>query len=481
MSELMHNHATFARRVGALALAVALAGCASVAKDPPQLDLPPLTAPDTLALDEWWKRFNDPQLDKLVAEALANNLDLATAMARVDAARALVTTSQGPLFPSLTGNVDAGRARISQSTTYAVPGVQTVGNDYRAGVTASYELDLWGKYRNANKAARDDLLASAYARETVRTSVAATTASAYFTLQALDAELKLLLETARYRKDALDLQRDRYDAGVIGEYDFRASEAEYASVIADVATARRMVATAESALATVLGRSPREVFTPTIVRDPTLKLYVTVPPLAGDLPSDLLARRPDIRQVEAQIAAANLRIDVARADYFPSIALTGTYGSESGALSALFSGPAAVWSIGAGLAQPLLNFQTIKGNVELTTAQRDLLLVTYTQTVQSAFRDAHDAIAENTYSRDALAAQTQRANALASALELSTLRYQSGYSPYLEVLDAQRQLLQAQTLQIEAAKNLRQSFVDLAKALGGGWDYRADAAALTSK
>lgn len=464
------------RKLLAIGLLALLAGCASTRKDAPTLELPPLTGSANISLERWWTAFNDPQLDGLVDEALAHNLDLATAMARVDAARALVTSSEAPLFPSLTGRVDGARSRASQLTTYAVPGVSTVSNDVRVAVQAAYELDLWGKYRNANMAAQRDLLATGYARETVRTAVAATTVQAYFTLQANDAQLALLLETLKYRVDTLALQRDRLQAGVIGDYDFRTSEAEYQSVLGDVAVAKRLVAESESGLAVVLGRSPRDVFTPSIIRDPTLTMYTSVPTIPNDLPSDLLARRPDIRQVEAQLNAANLRIDVARADYFPSISLTGLYGSEASSLSNLFMGPAAVWSLGAGLAQPLLNYQTIKGNVEVTTARRDLLLITYTQTVQGAFRDTHDALSANQTTREALAAQSARAAALASALELSNLRYSSGYSGYIEVLDAQRQLLQAQTLQIIAARNLRLSLVDLARALGGGWDYKTDVA-----
>jgi len=163
---------------------------------------------------------------------------------------------------------------------------------------------------------------------------------------------------------------------------------------------------------------------------------------------------------------------VARANYFPSISLTGNFGSESGLLKNLFSGPAMIWSIGAGLAQPLFGLVLIKADVELKTAQRDEVVVNYRQTVQSAFKDTHDALVANQTTRDALAAQTERKNKLQRALDLANDRYKSGYSPYLEVLDAQRQLLQAQTLQILAARDVRLAVVDLAKALGGGWDYK---------
>ena len=201
-----------------------------------------------------------------------------------------------------------------------------------------------------------------------------------------------------------------------------------------------------------------------------------VPTLPEGLPSNLLARRPDIRTAEAQLAGANRRIDVARADYFPSLSLTGSYGSESAALKNLFTGPAAIWSIGAALVQPLIGLKAIEANVEAKTAQRDQTVISYQQTVQVAFKETHDALSANQTTREALAAQTERVNRLQRAVELADLRYRSGYSPYLEVLDAQRQLLQAQTLQINAARDVRLAVVDLAKAMGGGWEYSATVA-----
>jgi multidrug efflux system outer membrane protein len=197
-----------------------------------------------------------------------------------------------------------------------------------------------------------------------------------------------------------------------------------------------------------------------------------VPTLPAGLPSQMLERRPDIRDAEKLLAAANQRIDVARANYFPAVTLTGSLGSESALLKNLFSGPAMIWSIGAGLVQPLVGLTLVKADVDLKTALRDESVVNYRQTVQAAFRDTHDALVANQTTRDALAAQTERKDKLQRALDLANLRYTSGYSPYLEVLDAQRQLLQAQTLQILAARDVRLAVVDLAKALGGGWDYK---------
>ena len=454
------------------ALAIALAGCASTPTNPPQLDLPSTTAQVQPSLARWWTDFNDATLDKLEDEALANNLDLRLAIAHIESARAQVTLSQAPLFPIVDLGVSANRSRLSQQTPTLPPGINPYVNDYNVGLRASYEVDLWGKYRTSTRAAQNDLLASQYGRETVRTVVAADTARFYFNLLAADAQLALLQDTLKTREESVVLQTERYEAGIIGDYDLATAKAERSNVAADVAVAKRAVAELESALAALLGRSPREVFTPDVARSVAMSWGTVVPTIPSGIPSDILARRPDIQQAEAQLAAADMRIDVARADYFPSLSLTGSYGSEAAGLRNLFSGPALIWSIGAAIAQPIIGFKAIEANVEAKTAARDELIVGYTKTVQSAFRDAHDALSANETTREALAAQTERKDQLSRALELSDLRYRSGYSPYLEVLDSQRQLLQAQTLQIVAARNVRLAVVDLAKALGGGWDYQ---------
>lgn len=454
------------------ALGALIAGCATTTPTaPPAVDLPAPTTSE-LHLERWWANFNDPALTSLVDEALLHNLDLQAAIARIETARAQVKLAQSDLYPSLSLGANAARTRSTQVGTNPLPpGFSATGNDIRIALNASYEVDLWGKYRTATRAAQNDLLATQYARETVQTVVAAEVARAYFGLLAADAQLRLLRDTLALRNETVTLQTDRAQAGVIGEYDLSQAQAERAAVVADIATAQRAVAQFESALAALTGRSPRDVYTPNVVRSATPAALVSVPTVPDGLPSNVLERRPDVRQLEKQLVAASLRIDRARADYFPSLSLTGALGTESGALRHLFSGPAFIWSLGAGLAQPLIGLKAIEANVDAQTARREEIVVSYRQTVQAAFRDVHDALAANETTRQALAAQSERREHLQRAVELSDLRYKSGYSPYLEVLDAQRQLLQAQTLQILAARDVRFALVDLAKALGGGWEY----------
>lgn len=456
----------------ALALALFLAACASTPPPPPTLDLPAATAGD-LKLDRWWTAFGDPTLDQLVDEAVAHNLDLAAAIARVEYGRAAVLLAQSDLYPTVDLAIDASRNRSTTVGSNPLPpGFSPYSTNLGVGLQASYEVDLWGKYRTATAAARQDLMATEFARETVRTMVEADTARYYFNLLAADVQLRVLQDTLKLRDESVALQKDRYQAGVIGEYDLRTAEAERAAVAGDIALAKRIQTEFESALAVLLGRSPREVFAPAIARDVELARALTVPTLPSGVPSDLLVRRPDIQRAEAQLAASNLRIDVAKDDYYPAISLTGSYGTQAGALKNLFTGPSIAWGLAASLLQPLLNLKAIEANVDAQTARRNEALVNYTQAVQLAFRDAHDALSANDTTREALAAQAERATKLQQALELSRLRYAAGYSPYLEVLDAQRQLLQAQTLQIVAARNVRLSLVDFAKAVGGGWEYK---------
>jgi multidrug efflux system outer membrane protein len=458
--------------VALLALTLALAGCIITPTNPPTLDLPATSNTDP-ALERWWVGFGDPDLNALEDEALAANLDLRAAIARIDLARSAVLLAQTDLYPNI--KLDAGGNK-ERSTTVGTnplpPGFSPLTKDYRVAFDASYELDLWGKYRNNTRAAQNDLLASQYAREIVRTTVAAQVAQTYFSLLATDAQLKLLQDTLGTREETVKLQKDRLEGGVIGQFEFSQAEAERAAVVADIAVTKRAIAQYESALAVLLGRSPKDVYTPIVKRDVEVARLLAVPTIPEGLPSDILERRPDIKSVEKELAAADIRIDVARADYFPKISLTGSYGTEAGALANLFSGPSLIWALAGTIAQQVIGVRAITANVEAKTANRDLVTVQYVQTVQAAFKDVHDALAANQNTRDALAAQTVRADKLNEALGFANDRYISGYSAYLEVLDTQRTLLQAQTLQIVAARDVRLATIDLAKALGGGWEYK---------
>jgi len=471
------------RRLLSIAVAAIVAGCAVTQPVPPKYDLPPgsATAAQNELLQHWWTAFNDPVLTALIEEAFNNNLDIKVALTRIDAARSSVLLAQSDLIPSVDLNANAGRSRVSaKSSPPLPPGTQLASNNFAVSLGLTYELDVWGKYRAGLLAASNDLAASRYYNETVRITVAGDVATTYFRLRAADAELIVLRDTLKLRTDTVQLQRDRFEGGIIGEYDLRLAEAERSAVVADIARTERAIGQLESAIATLTGRSPREVFTPAVARGSSIDDVTEVPELPPGLPSGLLERRPDIRRTEALFAASDLRIQEARANYFPTFNLTGAYGFESAVLSSLFNPAAAVWNIGLGLVQPVFGLKAIEAQVELTTARRDEITAQYAQTVQVAFREVHDSLVANRAARDILAAETDRRNQVAKAYEVALLRYDAGRTSFLEVIDAQRQLLAAETLRIEAARDAKVSIVDFAKSLGGGWSPDQYTAAVTS-
>ena len=245
----------------------------------------------------------------------------------------------------------------------------------------------------------------------------------------------------------------------------------------DIARAKSAIGQYETAVAILTGRSPQAVFTPDVARGSAIDAATAVPPLPTGLPVEVIGRRPDIRRSEALLAGSELRIQQARADYFPSFKLGAYFGSEAATMGTLFTGPAGIWSIGLGLLQPLLALKAIEAQVELAKSNNDRAMVEYLQTVQVAFGEVRNALVTNTSSREVLAAETARRDQVAKALEVAMLRYNAGRTSFLEVIDAQRSLLAAETLRIAAALDAKLSTVDFARALGGGWNPAQVAAA----
>jgi multidrug efflux system outer membrane protein len=456
------------RKLLALAIAAALTACASVERGPPPVDLPATNAAPVPGIDRWWTQFNDAQLTALIEEALAANLDLRIAVARIEEARANLQLARSYQIPSLDADASVARSRRSDAVEPRFPGPK-ISSHYSAGITAAYEVDVWGRLAAGTRAAQSIVLSTAYGAEVIRTVLAAQVASAYFQLLGLDAELRLSRDTLATRVESVRLQKERYDAGLIGDYELRLADAERATVAASVPPLERAVAQTEAALAVLAGRSARGVFMPVVQRDAQLKVDDAGPVVPDGLPSDILARRPDIRQAEADLAAANARITEARAQYFPALSLTARLGSESSELSDLFSGPSAVWSIAGSVFQPIFGAGRIASQVDAATSRREQAEYAYVRTVQAAFRDAHDALVAHRTARDSYLAQEDRRTQFAEALRLSELRYRAGYVSYIEVLDNQRNLLEAERQRILALRARQSALVDVYKALGGGW------------
>ncbi|MEO8186054.1 MAG: efflux transporter outer membrane subunit [Burkholderiaceae bacterium] len=452
----------------AIAVAATLGACATPETKLPALDLPEPTATQFAGIERWWLQFNDPQLTTLVEEALAANLDLRIAISRVDEARASVQIARSALFPQVDAYAGAGRSRASRATEFVFVG-PVISDTITVGVQASYEVDLWGRVRSGRNASEAQLLATRYSVETVRTVLAAQVAATYFALRGFDAELKITRDTLGTRAENVKLQKQRFDAGLVGDYELRLSEAERSAVAAQIPALERAVAQTEAALAVLAGRSPRLVYTPTIARGIDMATASLGPEVPAGLPADLLARRPDIQSAEANLVASDFRIAQARAQYYPSLILTGSFGSESSDLSDLFTAPASVWSIAANLLQPIFNAGRIAAQVDTATARRQQAEINYVQSVQAGFRDAHDALIAHRTARDAFVAQDERRKQLVDALQLSDQRYKAGYSSFIDVLDNQRNLLDAERARVNALRDRQTALVNLYKALGGGW------------
>ena len=467
---------------------VALAALLSSCTVGPDYGRPPVETPAAYRFSQataqavadtgWWQGFHDPVLSSLVDEALRNNLDVQIAAARVDAFLGAYVTTRSALFPQVAISpafpVQAARQRGSRiSTPQVVPGsVSTEYSTYQAGLTASWEIDLWGKVRRRTEAARADVWANEEARRGIVLSVAANAAAGYVALRDLDRRLQIAHETERSRFDSLELFRKRFAGGVISQLELAQVTSEYEAAVAAIPNYEAQIARQETALSLLLGRNPGA-----IARGRAIDELTPIPIPAG-LPSELLDRRPDVREAEQQLISANAQIGAAKALYFPSISLTGAFGAVSTALGDLFTGPARTWSFAAGLTAPIFNAGAIAGQVQQAEAGQRLALANYDKTVQAAFGDVEDALIVTQKSREILAAQQRQVTALADYRRLARLRYDNGYTSYIEVLDAERSLFEAQIAYTQQQDVVLTSLIGIYKAMGGGW---VDAAAALSR
>jgi multidrug efflux system outer membrane protein len=419
---------------------------------------------------QWWKGFQDPVLDALMQEAAANSQDLVLATARVNEARATLDQNKANLYPTVDLNAAATRKRISENTATYSSAIAPVSDDRLVGLNASYEIDFWGKYAKADEAARARLLSQSAARATVLTTLYSNVAQSYFALRAFDVQTQLAEATLVTRQENVRLQKRRLDAGLIGQLDFSQAESEAASVLATLQAARQNRSNAESALAALLGRKPADILQPKVVRGETLGDLYARQAVPGNLPADLISRRPDIVAAEQNLIAANADIGQARSAYFPKISITAGVGQQSAEMANLFDPASLFWNMVGNLAQPVFRAGAIGALVAASNARQQQALAQYTQSVQSAFRDVHDAMNNVDAGKDIATTTAQRIAALRETLRLSEMRYKAGYSSYLEVLSAQRDLSQAESALVDVQRSQLASLVSLYKAVGGGWD-----------
>src|SRR5260221_8710304 len=404
------------RKLSILGFAFLLAACAGLKPDytKPAVDLPAgwrdAPADGVQARDaRWWKVYGDPVLDRLVDEALAHNANVILAIARVDEARAALSATSADQRPQVNASANRSRTRVSQrGPTPLAPGFNPESNDTRVAVGVSYEIDLWGRLRNATQAARADLLATEAARETVLITLTSDVAQAYFALRAFDGQLDATRRSLAARSEALGMQKRRFDVGDISEFDYRQLQADVAAERALLPVLELQRAQQENALAVLLGNSPRAIYEGALEAgsDPEGRTVAIVVP-AG-LPSDLLLRRPDLVQAEQTLIAANARVAVARAAYFPALSLTGYLGSESVALSDLFTRPAGIWQAALPAGQPICPRGRIDAQVQAAGARERQALAQDQLAIQNAFRDLRDALRAQAKAPEQLDAPSQR-------------------------------------------------------------------------
>lgn len=463
---LPHSENIRPRQASVLLLALALGGCASKA---PTLErpAPPVAAsfPGTVtAAPElapassvaWQKFFGDARLKKLIALALENNRDLRLALLNIEQARAQFDLRRADQWPTL----NAGISGLRQPT--AAGGISS---SYSAGVlVTAYEVDLFGRVRSLADAALAQYLATEEARKAVQISLLAAVANGYFALQGDEELLRVTQQTLLTREDSHRLIKLRFDHGASSQIDLRQAESLLESARVTLAQATRQRALDQNALVLLLGQSLPDELPPGL----PITAAASMPELPVGLPSQVLVRRPDVRQAEQQLIAANASIGAARAAFFPRVALTGSLGAASSELSALFSNGLA-WSFAPQLLQPIFDAGRNQANLKLSEVNRDIAVAQYERAIQSAFREVADALAGRATLGQQLRAQQAQLRAEQDRHRLAELRYRNGAASYLDVLDAQRSLFTAQQAQVQTQTQYLQNQVTLYRVLGGGW------------
>jgi len=463
------------------AAAIITAGCmAGPDYRRPEVDVPPAyrgaealptatTAP-TFGDLEWLKVFPDPDLEKLIRTALMQNYDLRVAAARILQAQSQVTIARSPIFPAVDGSVTGpynaytGSERPSPDSTFQP----------QAGFGVAWELDFWGKFRRSTEAAQAQLLASEDGRYAVMATLVTDIAQAYLTLRALDLTLEISNRTVTSRTKSLELVQARLDGGVAGILDVRQAETLLYTATKSIPETQRLIEQQENFINILLGQNPGP-----IARGRPLDQQIAAPTLPPGLPTELLTRRPDIRAAEQQLVAANAEIGVAKSLLYPQVTLSGFAGAGSSTISGANFGPYGVFSALPAITLPLFNAGRLRANVDFNEALALEAALRYQQTLQQAFREVSDALVDVRKRREFREQQELLVNALDDAAQVATLRYEGGVASYLEVLDTERQLFDAERDLVQERRDESASVIRLYKALGGGWEVDAPPVAVS--
>ncbi len=416
----------------------------------------------------FWEELGDPVLDALIVQALENNKDLKTAMWRVCEYYGRFEIANSARFPQINSQGSVLKERFPESSFFP-PGFDPITPNYQYLFSLAYEIDFWGRVRNTSKAAFEELLAQVENRRTVVLTLVSEVANSYLRLRELDRELEISYATERDREEYVKIARMRFLGGLTSEIELEQAISVLEETRADIVALQTKIPLEENLLSLLLGESPT-----CIVRGCAINQFCLPPCIPAGLPSDLLERRPDIMAAENELIAANARIGVARAEFFPKISLVGTFGGESFKFNQLFNKPARAWSLGAEYMQAIFTGGRLTGQVKTAVAVRQELLYTYEQTILTAFKEVSDALISHTNSLELVEVEKKRVAAVAEYLKLAWLRYYDGQTDYLTVLDAERQLFRAEIALARAQADIFLSLVDIYKSVGGGWVWEAD-------
>jgi len=457
------------RRAGPLlVLAAAVAGCTVVGPnyERPTVDSPPAWRIDyaqsaDVANTLWWRQFDDPVLDGLIEQALRDNRDLRIAAARIDQFIGQLGSTRAQFYPQVGYGADASRNRASEATL--PPGSDLYSSLYSGALSASWQIDLFGRVQRQSEAAQAQVYASEQGRRGVVLSLASSVAASYVLLRGLDRQLEIAQATERNYADTRDIFAKRFRGGVVSQVEVQQVESQYRQAQAAIPSLEQQVAALENLISTLLGGNPGP-----IPRGKTIDA-LGMPPVPGALPSSLLERRPDVLQAEQTLVAANANVGVAQSLYYPTISLTGVLGLSSAALGDFLGSAAATGSLAAGLTGPIFTFGAIEGQVASAEAAQRLALASYQQVVLQAFRETNDALVGTEKGRQAAAAQSRRVAALREYARLSKLKFDNGYAGYLEVLYAQNELFVSELAAVQSQVEAYTQLIAVYKAMGGGW------------
>jgi multidrug efflux system outer membrane protein len=460
----------------AAAIAAALLASCTMGPDyaRPTVDAPATFRFEPAAVAEtantaWWKQFGDPVLDQLIDTALANNLNVKVAAANVLQALAVITQTRSALFPQVGYSASAERSRTPETAlTQAIPGYPNPQTAYQALLTASWEIDLWGRIRRQSEAALANMLATDEARRGVILSLVSSVATNYIALRGLDEQLAIARSTLATYGESVRLYQLQFKYGQTSQMTVSQAQSQYETAAAQIPQIESQIAQTENALSILLGRNPGPIPRGKSIYD------LALPTVPAGVPSQLLERRPDIMQAEQSLIAANAQIGAAKALYFPTISLTGAFGSSSTDLSDLFKGPTRVWNYAGQIIGPIFTFGAVSGQVAQSEAAQQAALLNYQLSIQNAFADVDNALVANQKLKEQLEAQERLVAALKEYARLAKLQYDGGYAPYSTVLQAEQTLFPAELTLAAVRASVFTSAGNTYKAMGGGWVTVAD-------